>query len=128
MAKGEAPSSFWISGFFFAQAFITGALQNFARKYNIPIDTAEFDFRVLTPAEEEEAKTQKPRGRSLHTWHVFGGARWDVDMHAIAESNPRELFVPMPHVHLLPKLKKDVPAVEEYLRTTPATGTAQRTC
>ena len=40
------------------------------------------------------------------------GARWDVDSHSIAESNPRELFVPMPHVHLQPKLKKDVPVVE----------------
>jgi len=112
MESGCSPNVFWISGFFFTQAFITGTLQNFARKYSRPIDKVEFDFQVLTPEEMVAAKVSKPRDGAYIRGLFMEGARWDAGKHVINESNPRELSILMPYILLFPKEKTQVPVVE----------------
>jgi dynein heavy chain len=104
----KAPPRYWISGFFFTQAFITGTLQNFARKFKIPIDQTDFDFSFLTPKQEVIAQTTKPEDGAYVYGLFMEGARWNVEAHWLDESLPRVLFVTMPHLQLWPKAKKNI--------------------
>jgi len=116
MDSGVTPRLFWISGFFFTQAFITGTKQNFARKHKLPIDQCDFDFNVLRPDLIEsikDGKGAKPDD-GAYVWGLFvDGARWDADNHVLCEQRPKELYTVMPHIHLLPKAKRDIEPVED---------------
>merc|ERR1719231_2218220 len=81
----QAPIAFWINGFFFTQAFITGTKQNFARKYQVPIDQVGYDMKVLT-FEEGANITNKPEDGAYVNGLFIEGCKWDDDIHALAES------------------------------------------
>ncbi|XP_006738893.2 dynein heavy chain 6, axonemal [Leptonychotes weddellii] len=53
--KRGQPKSFWISGFFFPQGFLTGTLQNHARKYNLPIDELSFKYNIIPTYRDQAA-------------------------------------------------------------------------
>ena len=46
--KKKYPASFWISGFYFPQGFLTAVLQTHSRNYKLPIDSLSFAFKVLS--------------------------------------------------------------------------------
>jgi len=97
------PVNFWFSGIYFTQAFTTGASQNYARKYKIPIDTLSFDF--LYPKDQDPK--DKPED-GVFTYGVFFEAcKWDWVNWEIAESDPKVLYTQAPNIHLLPCKKTE---------------------
>ncbi|RYG57583.1 hypothetical protein EON66_00035 [archaeon] len=107
------PAVFWISGFFFTQSFLTGVRQNFARRHKLPIDELAYDFHVLpTAACEQHAagKLPPPTDGAIVTGLFLQGARWDASAGCLAESMPRELFTPLPLMHLCPRRTTDIDA------------------
>jgi len=100
-----APSTFWISGFYFTQSFLTGQLQNYARKFKNPIDMLTWSFKVLPRTTKE---LNSPETGCLVYGLFMDGARWDDNEGVIAESFPKVLFDCIPHIHLLPcEVSKD---------------------
>eukprot|EP00746_Dinoflagellata_sp_MGD_P128313 gnl/MRDRNA2_/MRDRNA2_62704_c0_seq1.p1 gnl/MRDRNA2_/MRDRNA2_62704_c0~~gnl/MRDRNA2_/MRDRNA2_62704_c0_seq1.p1 ORF type:complete len:2643 (+),score=576.00 gnl/MRDRNA2_/MRDRNA2_62704_c0_seq1:1172-7930(+) len=105
-----APVLYWFSGIFFTQAFTTGASQNFARRYQIPIDHLAFDFYF--PKEQEP--TEKPTD-GVYTWGIFLEAcKWDMDTWQLEESDPKVLFCSMPMIHILPAKKTELREYPHY--------------
>jgi dynein heavy chain len=94
------PPTFWVSGFYFTQSFLTGQLQNFARKYKIPIDTLIWIFKVLA---RDEKKLSKPEDGCLIYGLFMDGARWDDVDGVVAESLPKVLMSDIPHIHVTPR-------------------------
>uniref|UniRef100_H0V0D2 Dynein axonemal heavy chain 1 n=1 Tax=Cavia porcellus TaxID=10141 RepID=H0V0D2_CAVPO len=109
--QGGIPAVFWISGFFFPQAFLTGTLQNFARKFIISIDIISFDFKVWSPSELKE----RPQvGCYIHGLFLEG-ARWDMEDFQLAESRPKELYTDMAVIWLMPVPHRKAQNQDTYL-------------
>ncbi|XP_034826235.1 dynein axonemal heavy chain 7 [Maniola hyperantus] len=104
------PATFWLSGFFFTQAFLTGSIQNYARAKKIPIDLLIFDFQVLHVDYEE---TPPEYGVYVHGLFM-DGARWDQKSFVIGEQLPKVLNDNMPAIWLYPKLKKEFSEGDRY--------------
>lgn len=102
-----APPSFWVSGFFFTQSFLTGIKQNYARKFIIAIDEVDLDFEPFSAKNGYDAKIPPENGAYIHGLFLEG-ARWDNDMSMLGESHPKVLFTKMPNIYFKPAKFKDI--------------------
>jgi dynein heavy chain len=106
VAEGT-PNVFWISGFFFPQAFLTGSLQNYARKEQKPVDAISFGYQVMNKTAEE--LTEKPESGIYISGLFLQGCRWDAAQYSLADSRPKELFTSFPPMWLQPTFEREAP-------------------
>ena len=96
--KGQ-PAMFWMSGFFFVHAFMTGGMQNFARRYTLPVDTLNFEHTMMPEPEYES-----PPEDGIYVYGLFCEAgRWNKVTKELDESEPKVLFAAMPVMWFFPK-------------------------
>jgi len=117
------PTIMWISGIFFTQAMLTGALQNFARKYTKPIDEVEFDFEFMKNGSVDK-KSKKPSDGIYISGLFLEAARWDDKKGGLDESLPKVLFSSAPVIWLKPCMHKDLSSYPHY--SCPVYRTSER--
>ncbi|XP_069464806.1 dynein axonemal heavy chain 14 [Ambystoma mexicanum] len=115
----EQPGSFWLSGFFFPQGFLTAVLQNYARAKGISVDSLIFCHHIqpfmnsmgcYTDAKKKLNITQmafKGSPSPAEGVLVFGlyldGAKWNSETQTLEDSDLRDRFYPLPEIHFVPQ-------------------------
>ncbi|KAI8801429.1 dynein heavy chain and region D6 of dynein motor-domain-containing protein [Cladochytrium replicatum] len=139
-AETGQPQSFWLSGFFFPQGFLTGVLQNHARLHHIPIDTLTFSF-YFTEMEDLEflAGSRPPTVQAVKSVSQLAtdassdgvlirglyieGARWDREKSLLQDPFPMEMFSSLPLVRFAPS---QTPQDSQHLYVAPLYKTSAR--
>eukprot|EP01084_Bolivina_argentea_P281903 482434_1 len=137
------PSVYWLSGFFFTQSFLTGALQNYARKYEIPIDELGFTFQVMSHEFGDElnhesdnynekfdkyiAKIEPPQDGCYVYGLYLEGASWNWKQNQLHESKPKQLFCSMPIIWFKPtRMNQNESTTKDICYDCPVYKTSRR--
>ncbi|QDZ24237.1 heavy chain of dynein [Chloropicon primus] len=111
LCNGE-PKSFWLSGLFFPQGFLTGALQNHARKTQIAIDRLNFGFTCTDITALDGLESAPENGVYIHGLFLVC-AQFDLEKKMLIESSPGNMFAGLPMIHFEP-IENYVPPKENY--------------
>ena len=111
--ENGTPKCFCISRFSFPQAFLTGTLQNYARKHQCEIDLLTFEFKILDDQTPETIK-EKPEDGCLVYGMFLEGAKWNYETHHLDSSNNRELYTDVPLMHMIPVPNREPPKTGIY--------------
>lgn len=142
------PKSFWLSGFFFPQGFLTGTLQTHARKYNQPIDQLSFKYKNLPVYRDQDEVSnalaklahgetlemdkaiESPEDGVLVHGLFIEAAKWDDDRMMLKDALKGEMASPLPILHMEPQMdyKPDKTWYESPLyKTSERAGTLSTT-
>jgi len=121
--KFGTPTVFWFSAFFFQQAYLTGVLQNFARKGKLAIDKLMWNFDTL---KMDNLKPEEPEIGSYTRGMFMQGARWDDDNDVVADSYPKVLLVVCPYIWLKPCLIEEDQQNYKLMYACPVYKTSDR--
>ncbi|KAG5483353.1 hypothetical protein LSCM1_04900 [Leishmania martiniquensis] len=128
------PPSFWLSGVFFPQGFVTALLQARSRALQVPIDSLQLRFRALAPSEAAEVwalNAEYSAGTVDKATTVVGayvnglyleGCGWDAARGGLVEAAPGVLTVELPVIHFEPVMLSKPAAKDSGVSASAATA------
>merc|ERR1712196_66944 len=103
------PNSFWITGFFNPNGFLTAMKQEVVRKHKADkwsLDDVVDRTEATNFERSEQVRAPPAEGVYIHGLSLEGGA-WSRQENMLVESEPKKLFVPMPVVWVTANSKQD---------------------
>lgn len=95
---GTRPNSYWLTGFFNPQGFLTAARQEITRRHSAEkwaLDDVVLKNEVMDFIDNKRIKEHPKDGYFVHGLYLEG-ASWDKNKKCLKESAPKELFTPLP--------------------------------
>jgi dynein heavy chain, axonemal len=105
--ENDRPIIYWISGFFFTPSFLTGTLQNFARKYTVAIDELSYEYELYNLTEQDNLE-ERPVDGAYIKGLFLEGAGWNFEEKVLVDSNVKQLYVQMPVIWMKPVKSVDI--------------------
>jgi len=104
LVDGPRPT-YWLSGFFFPQGFMTAVKQTFSRDYKIAVDTLRIGCEITS---YDSKDLQKPPSTGAYVYGLFmEGGRFNRTLMRMDESLPRQILDIMPCIWLKPVITFD---------------------
>mmetsp|Transcript_22422 Transcript_22422/g.30704 ORF Transcript_22422/g.30704 Transcript_22422/m.30704 type:complete len:1916 (+) Transcript_22422:3-5750(+) len=99
----DTPMVTWISGLFNPQSFLTAVMQTTAQAQSLELDKLTLLTEVTKKMASEEFSAAAKDGTYISGLYLEGGS-WNM-VHGVLEmSKPREMFVPLPIIHIRPSV------------------------
>jgi len=99
--EGGRPKSFWMTGYFNAQGFLTAVQQEVTRRHNgWSLDEIQV-YTEVTAMEKEEVEKKERLEEGVYVWGQFlEAAAWDKKRNSLVDAPPKKLFCPVPCIFI----------------------------
>jgi len=96
------PFTYWMTGFFNPQGFLTSARQEVTRRHKA--EKWALDDVVIVTYMTDHFDSRKIKGPPDEGIYIYGlfleGAGWDKSKKMLCEATPKEMYTPMPIIHV----------------------------
>jgi dynein heavy chain len=110
------PKSFWLTGFFNAQGFLTAVQQEVTRRHNGWSLDDVLPYSEMTAFEKEDIEKKERIEEGVYIWGLFlDGAAWDKKKNSLADAPPKKLFVATPCLFFTACKRGEQKKQQEYM-------------